>query len=176
VSKLWPRFDPPMPLEPIRSAQSLAVCHGPVYRTAITLAYSYWSSGCRELPTDPSALASIARVAQQHITTMQPELSEALAEICPRLQAAYADAVARRKERRDNAQKMIAAAAMARHRKRNTLSEGKFNQAAATVPLPTFAPQHVNPRADMHALRQLPSRTQADTGGHSQNGMLRPRR
>jgi hypothetical protein len=79
----------PFPVGPIMLSPAMITAEGGVYRAALALSFAYWLSGCRPLPRDKSALASLIRLPQSRIGPMQSRLQATLAEILPILAAEY---------------------------------------------------------------------------------------
>lgn len=159
------RFDPPMPLHPIRDAETLVTAEPAVYRAAIILLVAYWSSGCRELPPTPTALSAICRIPPQHLAPLMPQINAALAEVCPRLATAYSVAKAK------HAGLVVAVQhatshRLAKARARQSEANRTFSQPlAAAQPIARVASPYVDTAADMPALRALAARQRADTPG-----------
>lgn len=79
----------PFPIGPVMLAPSMIIADGAVYRATMILAFTYWVSGCRPLPTDRCALASLIRLPQSRIGPMYDRIQAALAELLPMLAAEY---------------------------------------------------------------------------------------
>lgn len=158
------RFDPPMPLHPIRDAETLVTAEPAVYRAAIILLVAYWSSGCRELPPTPTALSAICRIPPQHLAPLMPQINAALAEVCPRLATAYSVAKAKYASQCAQADVATAARVAAQHARKAGQSR-HFSQPLAAQPIARVASPHRSGNADMPALRELAARQRADTPG-----------
>src|SRR5690242_8415990 len=101
MRKTPPRFDPGMPLAPLRDSATLQVATGNVYAFAIALLITYWSSGCKPLPRNVVALSALLRRPNNHVSPHLSAILATLDELCPVLSAIYADMLAVRKVKAD---------------------------------------------------------------------------
>lgn len=146
-----PRFDPGMPIAPLRNSATLQVATGNVYAFAIALLVTYWSSGCKPLPRNVVALSALLRRPNNHVSPHLSAILVTLDELCPVLSAIYADMLAVRKVKADRMRAAIEAGA------RKRASRFLAQSPPSPIPPPQRATPYRDMAADMPALRQLPA-------------------
>jgi hypothetical protein len=124
------------------------------------------------MPSSDVARQTLARTGLAQWRHVKAVVERALEELSTPLAAIYADRVQIGEKRKQLASKAALAGAARRRRSAVPGADKLFAPTPGTInPLPVRAAPYQNPRADVHALRQLASRTQIDGPG-----LLRQRR
>jgi hypothetical protein len=163
---------PSLPLDVVLQSPALATAGAAAIGATVCLLAAWWRGGCREMPSSDVARQTLARTGLAQWRHVKPVVEQALEELSAPLAAIYADRVQIGEKRKQLASKAALAGAAKRRRSAVPGADKLFAPTPGTInPLPVRAAPYQNPRADVHALRQLASRTQADGVG-----LLRQRR
>jgi hypothetical protein len=164
----------PFPVGPVLLSEAMVTAEGRIYRAALAICFAYWLSGCRPIPTDPTALGMLARLPQSHMTALKPALDAVLSELLPMLAAEYAT-------RRESAtmRKRIAQIANAESvRVRRAAKRNANDLPAPSGPTPPQAriqpvkapPWDGGTQTDMRAYREVKARVAASQRRASDRG------
>jgi hypothetical protein len=157
---------PSLPLEVVLQSPALATAGAAALGATVCLLAAWWRGGCRDMPSSDVARQALARTGLAQWRHVKPVVERALEELLTPLVSLYADRVQIAEKRKQLASKAALAGAAKRRRDAVPGACKKLAPTPGTInPLPVRAAPYQNPRADMHALRQLASRTQADGVG-----------
>jgi hypothetical protein len=140
----------PFPAFPVVSAPSMIAAEAGIYRSALTLSFAFWLSGCRPLPRDTTSLAALARLPAGNLVPARAKLDAVLSELLPMLAEEY--------DRQFKSRARILAVTKYAASISNRNQRAKREKAPATAQSistprihPTIKPPHQNARTDMAA-------------------------
>lgn len=168
-SDIYARFLP-FPMASVVMSEPMIAAAGNVYRCALAIAAAYWLGGCREIPTGIIHLASLARMALPHISTIKPALEATLAEILPPLKTQYDAArktAAHRKALANMASSIAAQKKRERYRDGKSISGGENPARIQPVKMP---PWQGDPHTDERQRRDVGTRQTTAQTAHGKSG------